>query len=68
MDKFRFITYNDTRNLEKNIVQQFNALSGFENRFVVVDEAHNLFRATGNEDPKSRGNVIFNLLTQYESL
>ena len=63
-----FVTYNDTRNLEKNLVHQFNALSGFENRFVVVDEAHNLFRSKGSDDPKSRGNVLFNLLMNYDSL
>ncbi len=68
MERVRFVTYNDTRNLEKNLAQQFNALSGFENRFVVVDEAHNLFRSKGGEALDSRGNILFNLLMQYETL
>lgn len=68
LEKIRFVTYNDTRHFEKNLVSQFNALSGFENRFVVVDEAHNLFRAKSSDDPSSRGNILFNLLMTYETL
>ncbi len=68
LEKVHFVTYNDTRNLENNLAQQFNALSGFENRFVVVDEAHNLFRAKNNDEPSSRGNILFNLLMHYDSL
>jgi hypothetical protein len=72
LEKFRFITYNDTRNLEHNIAQQFDALKGFENRFVVVDEAHNLFRSKSgsSEQPNenSRGQVLYKLFMTYESL
>lgn len=68
LDRVRFVTYNDTRNLEKHLLHQFNALSGFENRFVVVDEAHNLLKSKSSDDPESRGSILFNLFMQYESL
>lgn len=72
LDLFKFITYNDTRNLEQNVAHQFAALKGFENRFVVVDEAHNLFRSKsgGLDQPVegTRGQVLYNLFMHYDSL